>query len=141
VDEAGTLARPGKGLSAEGELPPRMQKVLDLYEEAGTAPPTLKVVGETLEMGNPEVLELVSGLQRTGRLVRVTADLSFAKASHESLVAGVRSHLTAEGTIDVQALKAMTGLSRKFAVPLMEHFDQLQITVRRGNERIPGPRA
>lgn len=141
VDEAGTLARPGKGLSAEGELPPRMQKVLDLYEAAETKPPTLKEVGEALEMATPEVLELVSGLQRTGRLVRVTADLSFAKDSHEQLVAGVRKQLAESGTIDVQALKAMTGLSRKFAVPLMEHFDQLQITVRRGNERIPGPRA
>jgi len=141
VDEAGTLARPGKGLSAEGELPPRMQKVFDMYEAAENKPPTLKEVGEALEMDGAEVLELVSGLQRTGRLVRVTAELSFSKQSHETLVAGVREHLSSEGTIDVQALKAMTGLTRKFAVPLMEHFDQLQITVRRGNERIPGPRA
>lgn len=141
VDEAGTLARPGKGLSAEGELPPRMQKVLELYQAAQNKPPTLKEVGEALEMDAAEVLELVSGLQRTGRLVRVTADLSFEKQSHEALVAAVRAHLAAEGTIDVQALKSMTGLTRKFAVPLMEHFDQLQITVRKGNERIPGPRA
>ncbi len=141
VDEAGTLARPGKGLSAEGELPPRMQKVLELYEVAQNKPPTLKEVGESLEMSAAEVLELVSGLQRTGRLIRVTADLSFSKQSHESLLASVRAQLAERGTIDVQALKAMTGLSRKFAVPLMEHFDQLQITVRKGNERVPGPRA
>ncbi|MEM6292319.1 MAG: selenocysteine-specific translation elongation factor [Myxococcota bacterium] len=141
VDEAGTLARPGKGLSAEGELPPRMQQVMDLYEEAGQKPPTLRQVSESLEFTAPEVLELVSGLQRTGRLVRVTADLSFSKDSHTALLTQVRARLTAEGTIDVQALKAMTGLSRKFAVPLMEHFDSLQITVRRGDERIPGPRA
>ncbi len=141
VDEAGTLARPGKGLSAEGELPPRMQTVLDLYIEAASGPPTLKEVGDALEMDGAEVLELVSGLQRTGRLIRVTAELSFAKDAHETLVVAVRERLAAEGTIDVQALKAMTGLSRKFAVPLMEHFDQMQITVRKGNERIPGPRA
>ena len=141
VDEAGTLARPGKGLSAEGELPPRMQRVLDLYRAAENEPPTLKEVGEALEMDAAEVLELVSGLQRTGRLIRVTAELSFEKQSHQALVTAVRSHLAAEGTIDVQALKSMTGLTRKFAVPLLEHFDQLQITVRKGNARIPGPRA
>ena len=118
-----------------------MKTVLELYETAQNKPPTLKEVAESLEMAVAEVLELVSGLQRTGRLIRVTADLSFSKQSHESLLAGVREHLVASGTIDVQALKAMTGLSRKFAVPLMEHFDQLQITVRRGNDRIPGPRA
>lgn len=141
VDEAGTLARPGKGLAAGGELPPKMKEVLDLYEAAQNKPPTLKEVAESLDIAAAEVLELVSGLQRTGRLIRVTADLSFSKQSHEVLLAGVREHLSASGTIDVQALKAMTGLSRKFAVPLMEHFDQLQITVRRGNDRIPGPRA
>ncbi len=141
VDDSGTLARPGKGLSAEGELPPRMQRVLDMYEAAGQKPPTLREVGTELELASPQVLEFVAGLQRTGRLVKVTAELSFSKGSHETLLEQVRTRLSSEGTIDVQALKAMTGLSRKFAVPLLEHFDQLQITVRRGDERIPGPRA
>jgi selenocysteine-specific elongation factor len=52
----------------------------------------------------------------------------------------IRGHLREHGSIDVQALKTMTGLTRKFAVPLLEHLDQLQVTLRQGDTRIPGPR-
>jgi len=75
-----------------------------------------------------------------GKLIRITADLSLDKDVHDTLVDRIRGHLREAGTIDVQALKTMTGLTRKFAVPLLEHLDQLQITLRQGDTRIPGPR-
>jgi selenocysteine-specific elongation factor len=53
----------------------------------------------------------------------------------------VRGRLREQGEIDVQALKAMTGLSRKFVVPLLEHLDHLAITRREGDRRLPGPEA
>lgn len=141
VDDHGTVARPGKGLQRDGELPGHMQRVLDLYVEGGLTPPTLREVQEGAKLPSREVLEIVGVLQRTGRLMKVTADLSFSKQSHDSLLDQVRERLREQGTIDVQALKQMTGLSRKFVVPFLEHLDQLQITVRRGDTRIPGPRA
>ena len=55
-------------------------------------------------------------------------------------VGKIRGHLRQSGTIDVQALKQLTGLSRKFAVPLLEHLDELQVTLRRGDTRVPGPK-
>jgi selenocysteine-specific elongation factor len=137
----GTLSRPGKGLQAGGEIPEEMQRVLDLYEEAGICPPTLKEVGAGADLDAREVLDIVGNLQRTGHLVQVTAELSFAKAAHEELLQRVRDRLAQEGTIDVQALKGMTGLSRKFVVPFLEHLDALHITLRQGDRRIPGPRA
>jgi len=75
-----------------------------------------------------------------GRLVKITGELSFDRETHDALVDRIRGHLREAGTIDVQALKSMTGLTRKFAVPLLEHLDQLQVTLRQGDTRIPGPR-
>jgi selenocysteine-specific elongation factor len=141
VDDHGTVARPGKGLQPGGELPEHMQRVLDLYVEGGTAPPTLRQVEEGAMLPPRQILEIVGILQRTGRLIKVTPDLSFSKQSHERLLEQVRERLREHGTIDVQALKQMTGLSRKFVVPFLEHLDQLQITLRQGDTRIPGPRA
>jgi selenocysteine-specific elongation factor len=140
VDDQGTLARPGKGLQAGGELPGHMKTVLDLYAKGGITPPTLKEVGDASRLSARDVLEIVTALQRMGKLVRITAELSLDKDVHETLVDRIRGHLREAGTIDVQALKTMTGLTRKFAVPLLEHLDQLQITLRQGDMRIPGPR-
>ena len=47
---------------------------------------------------------------------------------------------TVLGELDVQALKELTGLSRKFVVPILEHLDRLQVTRRLGDRRIAGPR-
>lgn len=141
VSGQGTLARPGKGLQAGGALPEELQRVLDVYEQAGTSPPTLKEVGAAVGLDARTVLEIVGNLQRTGRIVKVTPELSFAKPAHDQIIESVRRQLAEAGTIDVQALKAITGLSRKFVVPFLEHLDALHITLRQGDRRIPGPRA
>ncbi|MCA9708257.1 MAG: selenocysteine-specific translation elongation factor [Myxococcales bacterium] len=140
VDDQGTLARPGKGVPTEGALPEHMQRVLDQYEQAGVTAPNLKDVQAACGLSSRQILEIVGVLQRTGRLVKLTADISLAKASHEALVDQVRAHLREHGTIDVQALKQLTGLTRKYAVPFLELLDQLGVTRREGDTRKPGPR-
>jgi selenocysteine-specific elongation factor len=141
VDDKGTLARPGKGVVADGELPEHMQRVLDQYAQHGVTAPTIKEVTEAVGLDARKALEIISVLQRTGRLVRITADISLHADAHDDLVAKARAHLTEHGQIDVQVLKQLTGLSRKYVVPFLEHLDQLGITVRDGDTRRPGPRA
>lgn len=140
VDDKGTLSRPGKGVAADGELPEHMQRVLDRYEEAGVTAPRLKDVEAACGLSSRQVLEIVGVLQRTGRLIKLTPEISLSRASHDALLEQVRAHLREHGRIDVQALKQMTGLSRKYAVPYLELLDQLQITRRSGDERLPGAR-
>jgi selenocysteine-specific elongation factor len=141
VGGQGTLSRPGKGLQMGGALPAELERVLGLYEQAGISPPTLREIGTSAGLDARQVLDIVGNLQRTGRLVKVTPELSFAKDAHEELLDRVRKRLAEAGTIDVQALKSITGLSRKFVVPFLEHLDALHITLRQGDRRIPGPRA
>ncbi len=140
IDEAGSLARPGKGLQRGGALPGHMKTILAMYAERGTTPPTLREIEGATSLSGRQVLEMVTSLQRLGKLVRLSDELSLDVAAHEGLVATIRDHLRGAGTIDVQALKQLTGLSRKFAVPLLEHLDALGLTLRRGDTRVPGPR-
>jgi selenocysteine-specific elongation factor len=141
ADAEGRLARPGQGKLDPENLPPELGRVLAMYEQGDLAPPTIKDLQLELAMEAKAVLELVSSLHRAELLVRVSNDLSYHAPAHARLLSGVREHLEQSGEFDVQALKAMTGLSRKFAVPLMEHFDRLGITIRRGDKRVPGPKA
>lgn len=140
-EETGTLARPGKGAVDPSALPPTMQAVADLYERGGIAPPTIKDVAAVCELSAKESLEIVGLLQRANVLVRVTPELSFSLSGHEAIVADARRHLGEHGKLDVQALKDLTGLSRKFVVPFLEHLDRLGVTKRVGGERLPGPNA
>jgi selenocysteine-specific elongation factor len=141
ADRAGSLARPGKGSLDPDALPEPMQRMLDLYRSGGQAPPTLRDIADKLGLEPKRVLEYVGLLQRGGLLVRVSDDLSYAASAHVELLRRVREHLAKHGEIDVQALKDLTQLSRKFAVPFMEHLDHLGITRREGDRRLPGPKA
>jgi len=141
ANRSGALARPGKGSLDPEDLPAPMQAMVELYASRGIKPPTLREVGDALGLDAKRVLELVGLLQRNELLVRVSDDLSYAAAAHAELLARVRGHLDAHGQLDVQALKDMTGLSRKFAVPFLEHLDHLAITRREGDRRLPGPKA
>jgi selenocysteine-specific elongation factor len=140
-EETGTLARPGKGMVDPNDLPPTMQRVADLYTRGGIAPPTLKDVQADCGLSAKEALEAVGLLQRAKLLTRVTAELSFSQPGHEALVNDAKRHLAEHGKLDVQSLKELTGLSRKFVVPFLEHLDRLGVTRRVGDERVPGPNA
>lgn len=135
------LARPGKGFRSDDALPPALVALRDHYQAAGITPPTVKDVQGQFRMTPRQCMAALGTLQRTGDLIRVTADISFHHSAHEELVGRVRTHLHTSGSIDVQDLKQMTGLSRKYAVPFLEHLDQLGVTRREGDRRVPGPRA
>lgn len=141
ADRAGSLARPGKGSLDPDALPEPLQAMLDLYRAAATTPPTLKQIGDRLGVDAKQVLEYAGLLQRNKLLIRVSDELSYTPEAHAELLARVRAHLRVHGEIDVQALKQLADLSRKFAVPFLEHLDHLGITRREADRRLPGPRA
>jgi len=141
VDDQGAVARPGKGLQRGGELPGHGKAILALYERGGITPPTLREVAASTGLTAQAVLELVTALQRLGKLVKIGAELSIDAGAHETLLAKTRAHLVGHGSIDVQALKQLSGLSRKFAVPWLEHTDAIGVTLRSGDVRLRGPKA
>lgn len=127
-------AEPTPGLS------PIALKVLDLYLAAGVAPPTLKEVQAAATLTERQALDTLTLLQKSGALVRVSPDLSLAREHHAALVDRARAHLKAHPQLDVQTFKTLTGLSRKFVVPFLEHLDRLGLTRRQGEARIAGPK-
>ncbi|HKC64156.1 MAG TPA: selenocysteine-specific translation elongation factor [Pyrinomonadaceae bacterium] len=72
-------------------------------------------------------------------LVRVSPDLFFHRAALDSLVAKLREYAVRhepERMIDVPTFKEIAGISRKYAIPLLEYFDRERITRRAGDKRI-----
>ena len=78
---------------------------------------------------------LITLLQRQKTIVRMGSDDLFMHAlSLEGLDARMAS---LRGTlIDVAGFKRLTGLSRKYAIPLLEYLDHSRITRKEGNQRL-----
>ena len=74
-------------------------------------------------------------LLEDGRLRRV-GDMVVDAAVLDELKAEVRRRWPPGSRLDVGAFKDLTGLSRKFVIPLLEYLDRERVTRRSGNERL-----
>lgn len=74
-------------------------------------------------------------LLESGELKQVSADVVFSQSTFERMVATVRQTLEEEGTITVAQVRDRFETSRKYALALMEHLDDIGVTVREGDSR------
>ncbi len=97
-------------------------------------PPTVK---ELIAAGVAR--DVIDAAAREGLVVRLTSDLVVSPAFVARAEATIRA--TGEAGITVSALRGSLGTSRKYAVPLMEWFDQRGVTRREGDLRFPRERS
>ena len=104
------------------------------FEGAGLTVPAVPEVLAASGVEPSRARALLALLLQEKRLVRVSADLVF----HQAAIAHLRQLLAARrGTrFNVAAFKEWTGVSRKYAIPLLEFLDRTRATRREGNERI-----
>jgi selenocysteine-specific elongation factor len=104
------------------------------FEEAGLSVPSVNEVLAKSGVEERRARSLLQSLLRDKRLVRIGADLIF----HETAVASLRSAVsTRKGQrFSVATFKEWTGISRKYAIPLLEHLDRERLTRRDGDERV-----
>ena len=117
-------------LRADGEI-------VALLRQAGLRPPAPAAIRERLGIDEELLERILRRLARDRAVVRV-GPLVFDFDAIESLKADLAS-LKADGdvaTIDVGTFKDRYGVSRKFAIPLLEHLDRERLTRRVGGKRI-----
>jgi selenocysteine-specific elongation factor len=107
------------------------------YKQADLAPPTLKEVMVKFNKYPYHLLkEVLAIMMGADQLVKVTEDLYFYQPTLENLKGKLVALLVKKGEIDMPAFKDLTGLSRKFSIPLLEYFDKIKVTIRVGDKRI-----
>ena len=69
-------------------------------------------------------------------MVKVKENLWFHREALETLKSNLVEFLKTNGEITTTQFKELTQVSRKYAIPLMEYFDQLKLTIRVGEKRV-----
>lgn len=115
---------------AERELADRIDRA---YVEGGLEPPELAEAIGNAQMASAR--KIVDLLIARGSLVRIQDGKLFHARALEALVDKLAAYAKESRTIDVAGFKALAGVTRKHAIPLLEHFDAQRITRRVGNNR------
>jgi len=131
------VKRAGAQVSLLPEEVKAKEQIETAFASAGLAVPSVKEVLAGLSIESRRSEKLLQLLLRDKSLVRITPDLIF----HRDALAGLRpklaSYKSVKGErISVPAFKELTGITRKYAIPLLEYLDRERVTRRQGDERV-----
>jgi selenocysteine-specific elongation factor len=125
---------PGRSAQLTGEESKLSTDVLERFDRAGIAPPSPGDVARELG-AKPQILEgVIRHLIARGQLTKLPSGLILAS----SALTGLRRDLlaTAWERFSVADFKDRFGLTRKWAIPLLEHLDSTGATRRVGDDRL-----
>lgn len=137
--ERDRVALPGHSPTLNDGQAKLAQRLRSAIAAAGYSPPTVAELKQQVPGRDTE--EVIIYLLEQGEAVRVGDDLIIAAAALEEAVRRIREHLKQHGKLTVAEFRDLLGTSRKYALPLLEWFDEQRITRRAGEERVPGPQA
>ena len=110
-------------------------KILDTYQTSGLQPPYFKELAKSLDIDAKRAKDVLMHLVNEGSIVKVKEDLYFYKKSINDLRNKLVGFLESQGEITTPQFKEMTGVSRKYVIPLAEYFDATNVTLRVGDVR------
>jgi len=110
------------------------RQIEEAYLKAGLQPPYFKELNDRLS--EKTGLDLLEVMVKDGILIKVKEDLYFHRDVMGDLGKRLIAFLKEKGEISTPQFKEMTGVSRKYTIPIIEYFDRSQVTVRVGDNRV-----
>ncbi|MGB7641430.1 MAG: SelB C-terminal domain-containing protein, partial [Terriglobales bacterium] len=142
LESTGDLARlPGRGIVMKDDEAESKKIIEHAFQSAGLKVPLLKDVLAGVKIDISRAQKIMTLLLRDKVLIKISDDLVF----HNSALADLRQKIIAlKGStpkmnvtkIDVAQFKELLGVTRKYAIPLLEYLDRERVTRRVGDERI-----
>ncbi len=109
--------------------------LLEAHAAGDTTPPNLKDVLEPLNVTAKEAGPVLRLMEAAGELVKVKDGMYFHGAAMDKLVGMVREYFATHDDLGPTEFRDLTGLSRKYLIPLLEYFDKAKVTIRVGDKR------
>ena len=109
------------------------ERIADVFRERGLAPPSPSEVTAIVQHRQKVVEGLLGYLVKKGTLIRLSGGWLISRHAVEDLVARLRA--SGKSGFEIAEFKEMFGLTRKLAIPLLEHLDGEKVTRRVGDRR------
>jgi selenocysteine-specific elongation factor len=137
VVDAGRAHHPKAAISAQAAEQAAADAIVRQLSAAGLEPPTAAELAAAAGADIGVVRKALGRLTTQGAVVRANSELHFSAAAYEAARARIAPSLAEhpEGATAAELRDAL-GVSRKFAIPLLEHFDAEGFTRRVGDLRV-----
>ena len=131
------MKRAGSEVTLQPEEAKAKDQIEAAFAAAGLEAPSVKEVLARLAIETKRAERLLQILLRGKNLVRVSPELIFHRQALAQLKQRLASYKKSKGErISVPAFKDLAGVTRKYAIPLLEYLDRERVTRRAGDERV-----
>ena len=131
------VQRAGREIALSAEESRAKEQIAQEFERAGLAVPAVNEVLGKLPVDSRRAQKLLQILLREKTLVKVTENLVFHAAAVKHLRGLLAAYKKGKGErLPIAAFKELAGVSRKYAIPLLEYLDRERLTRRVGDERV-----
>jgi selenocysteine-specific elongation factor len=131
------IKRAGREIALQPEEARAKEQIAQEFARAGLAVPSVQEVLAKLPVEAKRAHKLLQLLLREQSLVKVTEELVFHRTAMARLRELLAEYKKKNGDrLPIAAFKQITGVTRKYAIPLLEHLDRERVTRRVGDERV-----
>jgi selenocysteine-specific elongation factor len=131
------VKRTGSSIHLDPDETRAKEQIEAAFAGAGLTVPAVKEVLGTLPVEAQRAEKILQMLLRDKNLVRITPELIFHRDALAHLKQRLFTYKKTKGErISVPIFKELTGISRKYAIPLLEYLDRERVTRRAGDERV-----
>jgi selenocysteine-specific elongation factor len=125
----------GRGIELKDEESESKKIIEETFASAALKVPALHEVMAGLKVDRVRAQKIVTLLLREKVLIKVSSELIFHQSALASLRRQIAEYKKKAAKIDVAKFKELTGVSRKYAIPLLEYLDRERVTRRVGDVR------
>ncbi|MBU4258182.1 MAG: selenocysteine-specific translation elongation factor [Desulfobacteraceae bacterium] len=111
------------------------EKILSTYLKSGLCPPYFKDLSKSLDIDAKRAKDVLILLVEEGLIIKTKEELYFHAEVVNNLKKRLVDFLLTHGEMTTPQFKEMTGITRKYLIPLIEYFDSKNITIRIGDIR------
>jgi selenocysteine-specific elongation factor len=126
----------GREIQLSPEEASAKEEISRTFAKTGLAVPSAKEVLGSLRIDRPRAEKILRILLKEKVLEKVADDLIFHQSALLKLRELIVRRKSQSNRLNVSVFKEITGLSRKYAIPLLEYLDRERVTRRQGDERI-----
>jgi len=136
--ESGKITLVNQSLNISKKIKLDLKNITELIKKSDLDTISIKEIISQSSMNPKKVKEIIYLLNSQGIIIQINDSLVMNDNIFNKLLKSIRKHFEKSKTLSIAEFKNLSNLTRKNAIPILEFFDNNNITKRDGNNRIAG---
>lgn len=112
-----------------------LEIILKKIKGGGAAPPFIREIAEAGGWEARRLNPILNYLRDSGRIVKIQDGVYYTKEEFAKIMEKIQAWFAKHEELDVGAMKEILGVSRKYAIPILEYLDSIRMTFREDGVR------